>query len=143
MREPFGPMLERGATTLWESFAPTASLCRGFSASPTYQLSRRVLGIAPAEPGFAAIDPMPDLAGLDHAEGVVPTHNGHVGVRLTREGVEPIAQFDAPDGVRFEVRPPAGQVQASPPTRTGTRIEASFSPGWWHVSATVNRYLHF
>ena len=49
MRERFGPMLDRGATTLWESFAPTASLCHGFSASPTYQLSRRVLGIAPAE----------------------------------------------------------------------------------------------
>ena len=45
MRERFGPMLDKGATTLWESFAPTASLCHGFSASPTHQLSRRMLGV--------------------------------------------------------------------------------------------------
>src|SRR5580658_1581696 len=47
MRERYGPMLARGATTLWESFEPTASLCHGFSASPTYQLSRRLLGVSP------------------------------------------------------------------------------------------------
>ena len=65
MRERFGPMLDKGATTLWESFAPTASLCHGFSASPTHQLSRRMLGVAPAEPGFAEIVVRPDLAGLE------------------------------------------------------------------------------
>ena len=59
MRERYGPMLARGATTLWESFEPTASLCHGFSATPTYQLSRRVLGVAPAAPGFAERDAQP------------------------------------------------------------------------------------
>ena len=78
MRERYGPMLARGATTLWESFEPTASLCHGFSATPTYQLSRRVLGVAPAAPGFAEIELAPDLADLDHAEGVVPTPRGDV-----------------------------------------------------------------
>ena len=45
MRERYGRMLARGATTLWESFDPTASLCHGFSATPVYQLSTEVLGV--------------------------------------------------------------------------------------------------
>src|SRR6202012_2480432 len=59
MRERFGPMLERGATTLWESFEPTASLCHGFSASPTYQMSRRILGV---EQAFDGVRITPDLS---------------------------------------------------------------------------------
>jgi hypothetical protein len=85
MRERFGPMLDKGATTLWESFRPSASLCHGFSASPTYHLSRRVLGVAPGRPGCAAIKVAPDMAGLEHAHGVVPTAAGDVAVRLERD----------------------------------------------------------
>ena len=102
MRERFGPMLERGATTLWESFAPTASLCHGFSASPTYQLSRRVLGVGPGRPGFDAIAVIPDLAGLDYAEGVAPTTRGDVEVRLERDGEATIVQ------IRLDLGHPAG-----------------------------------
>ena len=83
MRERFGPMLERGATTLWESFEPTASLCHGFSASPTYQLSRRLLGQSDVA-GWASAVVAPDLAGLEFAEGVVPTTRGDIEVRLDR-----------------------------------------------------------
>ncbi len=103
MRERFGPMLARGATTLWESFAPTASLCHGFSASPTYQLSRRVLGVHPASPGFAEIGVAPDLAGLEHAEGVVPTAQGDVEVRLARDGDGFVAQATGPDPGRIRL----------------------------------------
>ncbi len=102
IRERFGPMLERGATTLWESFAPSASLCHGFSASPTYQMSRRILGVSPAAPGFATIDIAPDLADLEHAEGVVPTAKGDVELKLARDGKGFVAQVRAPEGV--EVR---------------------------------------
>jgi hypothetical protein len=112
MRERFGPMLDRGATTLWESFEPTASLCHGFSASPTYQLSRRVLGVFPAEPGFAGIGVAPDLAGLDHAEGVVPTPHGDVHVRLQRDGDGFTADVRGPAGVPLELQPAPGLVRA-------------------------------
>ncbi len=104
MRERFGPMLEKGATTLWESFAPTASLCHGFSASPTYQLTRRVLGVSPSAPGFATVAFSPDLAGLDHAQGVAPTPFGDVEVKLERDGDGFIAQACLPAGLRLEVR---------------------------------------
>lgn len=84
MRARFGSMLARGATTLWESYEPTASLCHGFSASPTWQMSRRVLGVHPLEPGYAAIGVSPDLADLEWAEGTFATPRGDIQVRLDR-----------------------------------------------------------
>lgn len=103
MRERFGPMLARGATTLWESFEPSASLCHGFSASPTYQLSRRVLGVAPLEPGFAAVEIAPDLADLDFARGVFPTKLGDIEVELERNDGGFEARVRAPENMRVHV----------------------------------------
>jgi len=129
MRERFGPMLDKGATTLWESFAPTASLCHGFSASPTHQLSRRMLGVAPAKPGFEAIAITPDLAGLEHAEGVVPTRLGDVDVRLTRDGAGFTAQVTAPAGVPATLFAAPGLKAAAAARSTGPgKLEARFIP---------------
>src|SRR6185312_473993 len=128
-RERFGPMLEQGATTLWESFAPTASLCHGFSASPTYQLSRRMLGVAPAAPGFEAISVTPDLAGLDNAEGVVPTRHGDVTVRLARDGDGFVAQVQAPPGVPTTLNAAPGlQIATTASASLDGRLEARFVP---------------
>jgi hypothetical protein len=125
MRERFGPMLERGATTLWESFAPTASLCHGFSASPTYQLSRRVLGVSAGEPGFAAIDIAPDLADLDHAEGVVPTAVGDVEVKLARDSEGFVVQVRAPAGAKLHfMDAPAAKLTKK--TSSGNEHEAVY-----------------
>ncbi|HEY1753279.1 MAG TPA: alpha-L-rhamnosidase C-terminal domain-containing protein [Caulobacteraceae bacterium] len=125
MRERYGPMLARGATTLWESFEPTASLCHGFSATPTYQLSRRVLGVAPAAPGFAEIALSPDLAGLEHAEGVVPTPLGDVEATLERDGDGLLARYRLPDGCTAKVaeRPGLRRVE------TGRLVELRLEPG--------------
>jgi alpha-L-rhamnosidase len=123
MRERFGPMLAQGATTLWESFAPTASLCHGFSASPTYQLSRRVLGISPAEPGFARIDIAPDLCGLDFAEGVVPTRLGDVEIRLEQDKDGFVAQGRAPGGVPVALSAASGLAVEAADSRADGRFE--------------------
>jgi hypothetical protein len=128
MRERFGPMLARGATTLWESFEPTASLCHGFSASPTYQLTRRVLGVGPGEPGFAVIEVSPDLADLEHAEGVVPTPRGEVEASISRAGAGLVAQYRVPEGaeVRVVAAPGLELIASSAPEHR--RIEARFQP---------------
>ncbi len=127
MRERFGPMLERGATTLWESFEPTASLCHGFSASPTYQLSRRILGVSPARPGFAEIVFAPDLVDLDHAEGVVPTCRGDVRVRLERDGEGFVAKIEssADTPVKFDAAP--GLNLGSQPVKTAGGFEVRYA----------------
>lgn len=127
MRERFGPMLARGATTLWESFEPTASLCHGFSASPTYQLSRRLLGISPSQPGFAEIRLAPDLAGLDHARGCVPTPHGDVEVELSRQGEAFLAEVRAPDGARLVLGEAPGIKLRSRETAPG-RLKAVYAP---------------
>jgi hypothetical protein len=127
MRERFGPMLAKGATTLWESFRPSASLCHGFSASPTHQLCRRMLGVAPAAPGFAAIRVSPDLAGLDWARGTCPTAVGDVAVRLERAGADLVAQVEAPAGVPLEFAAAPGlELVSQSPAKVAVR-EARFT----------------
>jgi len=126
MRERFGPMLARGATTLWESFEPTASLCHGFSASPTYQLSRRILGVSPALPGFEKVAVAPDLVDLEYAEGIVPTRSGDVHVRLERDGEGFVARANASGTVPVEFAAAPGLKLAATPTKIGESFEARY-----------------
>ena len=84
IRRRYAPMVEAGATTLWEATTPDASLCHGFSASPTYFLSRHVLGVAPATPGFGRVRISPDLGDLDYAEGVAAAGPRTIEIRLER-----------------------------------------------------------
>jgi alpha-L-rhamnosidase len=126
MRERFGPMLARGATTLWESFEPSASLCHGFSASPTYQLSRRILGITPASPGFAGIEFSPDLANLDFARGVVPSLRGDFAVSLQRNSHGFTAQLEAPAGVCVHVKAACSWSLDAPPEMLSGKMRMQF-----------------
>lgn len=108
MRERFGRMLDQGATTLWESFGPTASLCHGFSATPLYQLSTEVLGIRPLEPGFRRFRFAPQFADLTEARGVFPTVHGDIRVSWKREADGADLTIEVPDGTLGEFVPPAG-----------------------------------
>jgi hypothetical protein len=83
IRSYWGRQVEAGATTTWETYIPgaarvTRSHCHGWSAAPTYFLSSYVLGIQPAEPGFAKVRIAPQPAGLTWAHGSVPTPRGLV-----------------------------------------------------------------
>ena len=124
MRERFGPMLARGATTLWESFEPSASYCHGFSASPTYQMSRRILGVAPAAPGFGSIQVQPDLCDLAFARGVVPTARGDIEVELERTPDGFHATANAPDGVTVQLVAPTGSTLGKQHKGRSRRFEA-------------------
>ena len=136
MRERYGPMLARGATTLWESFEPTASLCHGFSATPTFQLSRHVLGVAPVAPGFASVTLSPDLADLDHAEGLVPTPRGDVEARLERTADGFVARYRLPAGLIARAAPTPGLALAAPPGLLDGDVELRFerTPVWYPPS---------
>lgn len=116
MRERFGPMLNRGATTLWESFEPSASLCHGFSASATYQLSRRILGVSSVQAGFAAIEFAPDLADLEFARGIVPTCRGDIEVALQRNSGGFEARLRAHKTIRVGLKAAPGLIIRGTPT---------------------------
>jgi len=108
IRERYGRMLRRGATTLWESYDPTASLCHGFSATPVFQLSSQVLGVHPLEPGFRRFRVAPQLADLTHARGVVATVAGDVYVAWKQiEGTLRLV-VNVPDGTVAEIVAPSG-----------------------------------
>ncbi|MDL4817285.1 alpha-L-rhamnosidase-related protein [Actinomadura opuntiae] len=56
----------------------TASLAHGWAASPTVQLTEQVLGIAPADPGYASWSIKPRPGTLKWSKGAVPTKNGTI-----------------------------------------------------------------
>jgi hypothetical protein len=75
------------------------SLCHGWAGGPTAWLSRHVLGISPAEPGFAKVRIRPQLGGLEWAEGSYPTPRGPIRVRHERQ---------ADGSVKSDITLPAG-----------------------------------
>lgn len=85
----------------------------GWSSAPTRDLVAYVLGVTPAEPGFASVRVAPSLGTLGRAEGSVPTPSGfvHVGVEGGSVSVTSPVQivFVHPDG--SEEKLPAGTHQ--------------------------------
>jgi hypothetical protein len=61
------------------------SFCHGWAGGPTAWLSRNVLGIEPAAPGFAKLRVTPRLGGLEWAEGSYPTPKGIIRVRHEKQ----------------------------------------------------------
>jgi len=108
MRAHYGPMLSTGATTLWESFEPGASLCHGFSAGPVYALSTFVLGAAPIAAGRRKFEIRPQPGDLRFARGAVPTANGPLYVEWAQEAGSLAATVRAPPGIDFNFAAPPG-----------------------------------
>ena len=59
----------------WDSL-PGCDYSHAWSGTPGYILPRAVLGAAPAEDGWESGSFLPDLCGLEWAEGVIPTPDG-------------------------------------------------------------------
>ncbi|GAA2094576.1 hypothetical protein GCM10009841_05140 [Microlunatus panaciterrae] len=82
----------------------------GWSSAPARDLVAYVLGITPAEPGFAAARVAPAPGSLRHLEGAVPTPHGLVTVQVDADRVRIVSPvpvvFVGSDGA--EVRLPAG-----------------------------------
>jgi hypothetical protein len=82
------------------------SLCHGWAAGPTAWLSRHVLGITPAEPGFRRVRINPQLGDLAWAEGAYPTPHGVIKVRHERGRDGKIhSEISLPEGVVLEKTP--------------------------------------
>lgn len=85
IRRRWGAMLDAGATTFWEHWHGRESQCHAWSATPTYDLSTEVLGVAPLEAGFRQFAVAPKLAGLGWARGVFPSIRGDIAVSWQRQ----------------------------------------------------------
>ena len=84
IRERWGAMLDRGATTIWETFPGwitgrwTRSWCHAWGTMPAHLLSTYVAGVQPLVPGFTRVLVAPRLGDLAWAEAVVPTPLGDI-----------------------------------------------------------------
>ena len=105
------PMLEAGATTVWETFPrgnirhgsfATRSHCHAWSSAPIHFLNRIILGIKQTGPAGESFDITPQLNGLDWAQGATATVKGPVEVEWKRESNQLTIVASAPEGVRLQ-----------------------------------------
>lgn len=97
--------------TLDEAGAPglgiTTSLCHGWSAGPTAELTKYVLGAMPTKPGWAEFRVAPLTLGLRSAKGRVPTVSGAVEIAWAFDGNGLLTMtVDAPAGTTGTVNLP-------------------------------------
>lgn len=93
--------------TFWEALDPEGrpglglltSLCHGWAAGPTAELTRYVLGVRPSQPGWKQFVIAPVTLGLEMANGTVPTPNGSIKVAWT---------FSDTSLLRMEINAPTG-----------------------------------
>ena len=107
--ERYLPMLEVGATTVWEIFGssnyrpghfPTRSHCHAWSSAPLYFLNRIILGIKQTQPGGSEFQISPRLNGLSWAKGAVATAKGVLSVSWRIEGKELFIKTSVPRNVK-------------------------------------------
>jgi alpha-L-rhamnosidase len=108
LRDRFGKMIARGATTFWESFEPTASLCHGFSATPTYQLTTGICGVSPAHNGFTSMRFAPNIVDLESVQAKLGTVLGVISVSLQRHSTGFFAELALPHEMKIDVVAPLG-----------------------------------
>jgi len=105
IREKWGFMLDKGATTCWELFPGylssgrwTRSHCHAWSGAPAYFLKKKQLGIVPISPGFSKVLFCPFPFGLSKVSGSLPTPRGSIHVEW---------EYNE-DGFRHSLIPPGG-----------------------------------
>ena len=77
--------VDAGETT-WPECWVGGTRCHGWSSTPTADLVRHVVGITPAEPGYASVRVAPSLGDLDWARATVPTPHGWITVEAHADG---------------------------------------------------------
>lgn len=79
------------------------SMCHGWSAGPAFLLPSQVLGVRPLTPGFGRVAIAPDLFGLTHAGGTIPTPHGLIQIELERTDACVQARIGLPKGIEGEI----------------------------------------
>ena len=100
LREYWIPISRNG--TFAEHFGSdyNTSYCHGWGAGPVMQLPAYVLGVRPVAPGWKEVEIAPQTAGLEWAEGTVPTPMGDISVKWRVVGGKPKLEYAVPAGVK-------------------------------------------
>lgn len=116
LRLVFGPMIENGATSLWETrlgsdaFEGAGSLCHGWASVFCYIAGAYLMGIKPLKPGFLEFSVHPLITCLPNLSGIVKTPAGEIEISYTKTDQELILKlrypksltpkFDLPQGIK-------------------------------------------
>ncbi len=138
VRDRWGLMVDKGATTFWETFPGynkdwwTRSYCHAWSAAPTYFLTRYQLGVWWADPGCDVVRIAPKPVDLTWARGRWHTPHGSVEVSWEKDAEQLVLDVDLPDGVRGIVELPGeASDYASVSAKTGTPVKKD---GTWRLN---------
>ncbi|MEA5497831.1 MAG: hypothetical protein WAN66_18955 [Limnoraphis robusta] len=109
MKTCWGWTRVQGLTTTIEHFdikTPRVSFCHGWSASPTYYLSKNVLGVHfPDAPNLNQVDLIVQTDCIDAVEGAFPHPRGLIEVKWHTENGKRVFDFiKVPKGVTYRVR---------------------------------------
>ena len=77
--------LDRGETS-WPECWIGGTRCHGWSSTPSRDLIQHVLGVQPAEPGFASVRVAPQLGDLEWIRATVPSPFGPITVEAHADG---------------------------------------------------------
>lgn len=147
-RKHWGFMLDKDATTCWETFPGyepssrwTRSHCHAWSAAPTYFLSTYQLGIRPIEPGFSKVLIAPEPADLLWAKGRMPTPKGNISVWWQKTDNSFDIQVDLPDDVYAVIKLPVNAEEFSDIKIDGD-IKATKENNYWILKADKGGKIH-
>ncbi len=105
IREKWGPMIDAGATTFWESYIGEWSMCHAWSCTPTALLSEEVLGVTYHAPSKTARF-APNPVGLTWSQGIAPLTGGDITARWEIKGGALNASVSTPRDVQLAVELP-------------------------------------
>ena len=108
---PWHESIGYGLSTFVEENSYWRSLCHAWSAHPVLEFQQRILGVTPAEPGFARIRVAPRRCGLTHAAGSVCTPHGLVCVAWRVDAAGFHLTVTKPEGIVVSVEAPNGETR--------------------------------
>ena len=100
------------ASTWFESGPGNRSDCHAWGAWIMCDLLTSLLGITPAEPGFARVRVAPNTLGLPWARGAMPTVRGTIAAAFERDGDAVRYSLTLPEGVTGTLVAPDGTEHA-------------------------------
>ena len=105
---PWHESISYGLSTFVEENSYWRSMCHAWSAHPILEFQQRILGIAPLQPGYEAVEIKPNLAGLTHASGSLCTPRGLIEVSWKQSGDKFALEASVPAGIATTVIAPNG-----------------------------------
>ncbi len=114
VKRVFGGMIDKGATSLWETqqgadaFERAGSLCHGWASVFNYIAGAYLLGIKPLKPGFSEFTVRPLMSFLSNISGIVRTVEGDIEVSCTRTDQELIIKLRHPKAFKPKFELPRG-----------------------------------